>query len=428
MPAIFLALALLIQTPLPALPRTGIVTGILRTSGGTPLEGVRVAVTPADAAVADSLLESISLTDKDGRYRLENVSPGRYHVVIGRSLSPIYHPGVDDRASATVIAVTAGAAVAVSDVVVVRVRVTGRVLDGATGVGRRVQTLQICCEYDLNGRTATGTPITVSVKDDGTFSFARGMFTIQASDPGIIPMGQLLAVADTDIDDLEVRVSNGVEVQGHVVDRVGTPVSALGVRLIPDPTGTVFPIVPSTITLPAGVSALDLSINGIISRVTIDQLQMGLRPKPQSVSVDSAGRFVIDRVLPGSYVLEVNAPGKNLVERKVEVGPRGVSNLGIEVPVTRLVGRIVAVGTEALPKMDGSIRLISSVPGSQILYIFPEADGRFYPLLAPGEYRVSTENLGHRVQSVTDGHKDLTTEPLVFDGVSKPEIVVTLEP
>jgi hypothetical protein len=144
--------------------------------------------------------------------------------------------------------------------------------------------------------------------------------------------------------------------------------------------------------------------------------------------VNSAGRFLIDRVLPGSYVLEINAPGRNLIERQIEVGPRGVSSLDIAVPVTRLVGKIVAAGAEALPRIDGSIRLISPAPDSQILYVFPEADGRFFPLLAPGEYRVSTENLGHRVQSVRDDNRDLTTEPLVFDGIRKPEIVVTIEP
>ena len=70
MSGILLALVLLIQTPTPVQQRTGVVTGIVRTSAGTPLEGVRVAVTPADVAVADDILESIGLTDKDGRYRL----------------------------------------------------------------------------------------------------------------------------------------------------------------------------------------------------------------------------------------------------------------------------------------------------------------------------------------------------------------------
>src|SRR5205085_882877 len=111
----------------------------------------------------------------------------------------------------------------------------------------------------------------------------------------------------------------------------------------------------------------------------------------------------------------------------IEVGPTGMANVRIEVPFTRLVGRVVTDGGNPPPKIEGSIRLIPSAPDAQLLYIFPEADGRFFPLLAPGEYRVSIENLGKPVRSVTDGTKDLTSEPLVFDGVRAPEIVVTLE-
>jgi len=439
MHSILLAVALLIQNPLPALPRTGTVTGILRTSLGVPLEGVRVAVTPADVAVADDLLESIALTDKDGRYRLESVSPGRYYIVVGRGLSRNYHPGVSEPERATVISVTSSATITVPDLVFARVKVAGKVIDWATGMGRRIEKLQICCEQTLTQTssyyvTAVGTAFTASVRDDGTFVFdgvPSGKFTIQAFDPGIIATGQTLAVNDVDVSGVEVKVSSGVQIQGNVFDRLGIPVPGVVARANPRPANTAFSIAPNALAPAGGPSSVVFSALGLnVSTITTEVLQAGLlrSVKVEFVPVDSDGRFSINRLVPGVYLLEVNAPGRNLIEREIEVGPSGVANLRVEVPFTRLLGRVVAGGSEPLPKIEGSIRLIPSAPGAQILYIFPEADGRFSPLLAPGEYHLSTENLGRRVQSVMDGNKDLTAEPLVFDGIRKPEIVVTLEP
>lgn len=439
MNSILLVVALLIQTPLPTLPLTGTVTGILRTSTGTPMESVRVAVTPADVAVADDLLESIAMTDKDGRYRLEGVSPGRYYIVIGRGLARNYHPGVSEQERATVVSVTSSATITVPDLVFARMKVAGRVIDWATGIGRRIEKLQICCEQTLTQMssyyvTALGTAFTASVMDDGTFVFdgvPSGKFTIQASDPGIIATGQVLAVNDVDVSGVEVKVSSGVQVQGNVFDRLGIPVPGVLARATPRPANTTFSIAPNALASSLGSSSVIFSAVGVnASTLTIDVLQAGLQRsvKPEFVPVDSDGRFSINRILPGSYVLEVNVPGRSLIEREIEVGPSGVANLRVEVPFTRLSGRIVTGTSDPLPKIEGSIRLIPSAPDAQILYIFPEADGRFFPLLAPGEYRLSTENLGRRVQSVTDGAKDLTGEPLVFDGIRKPEIVVTLEP
>jgi hypothetical protein len=431
-----LALMLLMQTSTPGQLRTGVVTGILRTNTGSPLEGVRVAVTPADAAVADDLLESIGLTDKDGRFRLENISPGRYHIVIGRGFSRSYHPGVSDPQSATVVVITAGAAVTVPDVIFGRVKVSGRVMDWATGQGRRIQSLKICCEYALSqtgsfGAVSTsGAAFATSVKDDGTFVFddvPRGKFTIQASDPGIIATGQALSVSDVDVNGLEVRVSNGVRVQGDVFDRFGNPAPGVVARLTSRPTNTAFAIATNALIAAGGVVAV---VSGPFSSPSIDALQAALMRsvKPEFVPTATDGRFTIDRLLPGRYLLEVNSPGRNLLEREIEVGPQGVENLRVELPFTQVVGRVVPGGGEPLPKLDGSIRLIPPAPGSQILYVFPEADGRFFMLLAPGEYRISTMNLGRSVQSITDGTRDLAREPLVFDGVRRPDILITLEP
>ena len=75
-----LALLLLVHASAAKQGQTGVVTGIVRIDTGLPVEGIRVAVIPADALIAESVLESQGLTDSAGRYRLENVSPGRYNI------------------------------------------------------------------------------------------------------------------------------------------------------------------------------------------------------------------------------------------------------------------------------------------------------------------------------------------------------------
>ena len=109
---ILLAAALLIQSA------NGTVTGRLLSAAGTPAVGVRVTAKPAaDAAVpaAPDVLISIAQTDDAGRYRLENVPPGRYYITAGLVGSPTYYPGTAAVGNATVIAITAGATAAVPD-------------------------------------------------------------------------------------------------------------------------------------------------------------------------------------------------------------------------------------------------------------------------------------------------------------------------
>src|SRR5262245_6646763 len=132
-------------------------------------------------------------------------------------------------------------------------------------------------------------------------------------------------------------------------------------------------------------------------------------------------------VLPGSYVLEISSPGVNLYEQEIEVGVQGLTGLQIEIPFIQLTGRVVAGGGGPLPKLTGALRLISKGRNGRILYVFPDAAGRFSMLLAPGEYRVLTENLGPAVRSISDGSKEFQDQTFVFDRVNKPELLVTVE-
>src|SRR6185503_18398081 len=105
----------LTQNPL-ARTEGGTVMGTVRLPNGAPAVGVRVAamVPPPSLELTTpgslSELTAIGKTDESGRYRLEDVPPGRYYIVAGRVDAPTYYPGVASMAGATALAVTAGTA------------------------------------------------------------------------------------------------------------------------------------------------------------------------------------------------------------------------------------------------------------------------------------------------------------------------------
>jgi hypothetical protein len=108
---IFIHLILLLQG-IPLLPNQGgTVTGVLSTAESRPAAGVRVAVMaqpdPGDVAGAAALV-SIAETDDAGRFRLENVPPGRYYISAGRVELPTFYPGTLEIASGKIVTVAAG--------------------------------------------------------------------------------------------------------------------------------------------------------------------------------------------------------------------------------------------------------------------------------------------------------------------------------
>jgi hypothetical protein len=94
---------------------SGTVTGIVRTSSGAPATGVRVSAMPRPSkpsdATADVSTSSLTQTDEQGRYRLENIPPGSYVIAAGRVALPTYYPATLDMLRGTAISVSASAVV-----------------------------------------------------------------------------------------------------------------------------------------------------------------------------------------------------------------------------------------------------------------------------------------------------------------------------
>jgi Carboxypeptidase regulatory-like domain len=93
----------------------GTVTGTLRGSDGKAAVGVRVAAVPQtdtiEAAAAGPTLSSIAETDAEGRYKLENIPPGRYYIAAGRLDLPTYYPGTQSMAVGQAVGITPGATI-----------------------------------------------------------------------------------------------------------------------------------------------------------------------------------------------------------------------------------------------------------------------------------------------------------------------------
>jgi Spy/CpxP family protein refolding chaperone len=103
--------------PTPA--QTGSVTGIVRTTLGAPAANVRVtALREESTDNALRAMASLTQTDSSGRYRLDNVPPGRYYIAAGRVDLPTYYPGTLDVTRGTTISITSAGVVPDIDFIV----------------------------------------------------------------------------------------------------------------------------------------------------------------------------------------------------------------------------------------------------------------------------------------------------------------------
>lgn len=431
-----LTLLLLFQTSPQRAPNTGIVTGLLRTKAG-PLENVRIAVTPAGSGgQADlAVLESLGLTDKAGRYRLEGVAAGRYHLVIGRVEAPFFHPGVPDVERATTISVFAGQVTEVPEIQFGGGSIAGRVLDGRTGQPLQVALLTLCCDWVIAPQNLANTltsvvfvsssAIRASVNDDGTFLFPSvppGNYSLQVADPRFVASARTLTVGSGEaLTGVEIRVTSGVDVRGRIRDRHERPVGGVQVSLKPDRNNAVFELF--DIKLAPDGYPISFSSSSFLPTSRSSRQMEAVRAaisssKPRTASVAEDGTFSLRGVLPGKYSLEMQAAGQMTFGREIDVGASESLNVSMDLPSTQLFGRIVVENGSSLPPVSGSVRMVSADPNQRMLFGFPDRDGRFTILVTPGEYRFFTDLLSvdRDIVSVSDGSADLRRQPLVFDG------------
>jgi hypothetical protein len=88
----------------------GSITGTILRPNGQPAPDVRVVAVTApntDRPCATSVaFENLTQTDSNGRYRLDNISPGRYFVAAGPVAAQTYHPGTSAQSMASIVTIT----------------------------------------------------------------------------------------------------------------------------------------------------------------------------------------------------------------------------------------------------------------------------------------------------------------------------------
>jgi hypothetical protein len=303
-------------------------------------------------------------------------------------------------------------------------------VDLATGNGRHVEELVLCCDRSLPFLFANPAgavrSFSATVSDDGSFEFASippGNYALSAADPGIVYASWAVAVGESQVTGLKLDVTEGVAVQGTILDQSGAPLAAV-VRLRPNSLKSASSTIgPPTNTSGHGallIPKAGRSLNGLQDRVSNAAMEI-------TESLGPDGRFGFQKVYPGAYVLEVSTKGVTLLEREIQVATTGQTTIALQIPVIHMTGRVIASSGAPLPKLN-YIRLVRSGPGSDVFYGFPDAEGNFSLLLVPGEYRVFTERLGPSVKSVSEGARDITNTEFTFAGARDSQMVVTLEP
>jgi hypothetical protein len=90
--------------------QTAVVTGQVRERDGQPAVQTRVALAAMNEKghITPDVLVGLTTTDGTGRYRIEDVEPGRYGLIAGTVVSPTYYPGTAEAFEAKVLSIASG--------------------------------------------------------------------------------------------------------------------------------------------------------------------------------------------------------------------------------------------------------------------------------------------------------------------------------
>jgi protocatechuate 3,4-dioxygenase beta subunit len=431
-----LALLLFQNSPQPV----GVVTGVVNGPNGMPASGVRVFAIEArdgiDPAKTSLALESISVTDDKGRYRLE-IATGRYYIASGSVEAPTFSPGTSDVAAAREVRVTAGSVVANVDfssfVPPLRTVDFGSALalpPGSTGVLEGV--LHYADGTPASGIVVTTVPSPLSLgpvsassnsvqnlivryirfrgqaRSDangryripdvspGTYYIAAGIAEAPEFYPGtsdILAAKTITTIPTTNLAALDFTVSKkplGIRISGRVTATGGAPAAGATVQIQNQS--------------PASQAALASGLPSNLPQV------------PVPVGVD--GRMEFLNVLPGTYVLQAGVSAVPPVSKSIVVADQPVDGIEIPIPVASFSGRIVMEDGSAFPDAQVFGQAIVTTVNNPYLVmstIMPiSTDGTFSRLMEPDEYRFSLRTLpeGYRIRSVTAGEKNLLRDAI----------------
>jgi len=419
--ALLFVVGALLGQGVPVLPNQGgTVSGVLRTATGAPAAGVRVAALARPEALQDlassSSFAGLVETDAQGRYRIENISPGRYYVVAGRVDVPTYYPGTLQATDGTVVLITPGITVSSIDFVLNNAS-AGRALD-SRGSGWVIP---------LQVRMENGGKVPVSA--GGRFPVLRftrvGSSAVDAplNAPSLTISNLLssivgsLANVTPPIPQYRVSVENlpeGYGVKSLVFGSVDLKVSPL--QLPPSSATALVPLGQSVSAVLTSPSPLPGSGARVAGRIRGDvKRTIYISGKPGAVYAD--GAFEFTGVPPGRHtIVTLDNPGgspfgANLVvgdrdlldvdleeiavapagsDRPAPPAPAGQRTPGTRIPLASIRGRVLDAETRE-PFNAGRV----GVNGDYSANITFDDDGRFeIRKLLPGTYVLEVTAFG----------------------------------
>jgi hypothetical protein len=446
-----LLLLLLFAQGLPQ--RTGTVTGIVRSSNGSPSVGVRVyAITYRDAVEADKAppaLESLTQTDNAGRYKLD-VPPGRYYIASGSVASPTYYPGSTDLSAAKIV--TVGSDLTVSDInfgsfIPASRNPTGFSIVTALPPGNAVLTGIL--RYP-DGKPAAGVALTAipsSALPGGTTSL-----TNIAAGTIYLTLGRQLVGGGSSV---PVTDSNGA----YRIDRLGpetyyilagyadaptfypgTPDQSKAKTVTTTATSTTnnldfqIPLPPPTVAVRGkvvtsdGAPAVGAAIR--LRSKNASSLPLGLIAPaalpvlngPKQTIVANDGTFAFSDVLPGDFAVDVSYSGIGTQTQDLVVKNEPVNVAEVVIQVALLSGRIRLEDGSAVPNPktfgEGIITTVRN-PNMIASTIMPiSAEGTFNRLVEGNEFRFYLRSLPeeYEIRSMKFKDVDLMKETFTVTG------------
>lgn len=468
----------------PQVGTAGTISGQVRSATGQILEGIRVAAMvapePGVSVSSASTLVSVVMSDGSGRYKLENVPPGRYYITAGMVDMPAYYPGVRAMDKASIVTVEAGAALTNIDFAgaSLGVRVSGRVQrsTGTAGVPIRIA---------IQSTQPSGQIPDTAVNPDGTFQFINvrpGNYTLRLLN-GVLARPFNLIVTDEDIAGIELVGLTNVPITGTLAFDADGPRPRITISLIPFAGGV--PQVSPTFTngamrgtIPEGayrVSWSALPPGFFLKSVRMGEVDLlkqplvaaaGLPPvevtvgvsspppwvklrgrvtgvpnvpnapaahlmlasvmiaEPVDVALNPDGTFEVPKILPGNYTASIT-PAVPLTATTIVVPSRDFDGVAITIPpLKELTGRILTEGSDG-PK---TVPLTFLDAGNGVTATRVQAvNGTFRVTLPIGDRRYTVNAAGYTVKAYRQGTADLSREPMKVRADNDEEIEIVLQ-
>ena len=385
---ILLMVAWLLAQGVPADAAT--VSGRLTYRDGKAAPNIRVMAMPVDEAdAAGSTMTSLATTDSDGRYRLENLKPGRYYIAAGLVQSPTYFPGVAARPAAGVVTIVPGKDINRLDFPLMTFRVAGRV------VRVNAQPVSVGPGNDVRLTMASGPALTTAVARDGTFRFENvqpGTFSLGGRTPLRTGRAQVV-VADRDVTDVLLVLDPIKTINGRVIVEGGGPQPRFALNAV-DPPGS-----------PGGTAT---PVKLMVATERTFTLRMAEGEYPISVAQES---------LPEGYTVKALRYGRlDLLKQPLRVDVTDTADLVVTLQSPRVrragvSGRIVAYD----PTYSPAVVRFESGSFVEVPTALVRNDGSFrISDLMPGRYTLTSTLSGASAPSITVGASDIEDIEIVL--------------